>query len=87
MPKLKASINKTNREVRVQLNTANTPGGFTDIGTFDHPDPVYPESLVIYHGVRDLLYHRSEKNPAQTAKFPFNITDVEKYKITTSNLT
>lgn len=87
MATLKASINQASREVRVQKSTAATPSGFTAIGTFDHPDPVYPDSLVIFHGVRDLLYHRSDRNPAQPAKFPFNITDVEKYRITTSDLT
>lgn len=87
MPKLKASIKDSTREIRVQLNSASTPAGFIKIGEFDHPDPVYPDSLVIYHGVRDILYHTSAKNPSQSAKFPDNITDVEKYKISTSNLT
>lgn len=52
------------------------PSGSINVGTFEHPNETYPDSYVIYHGVRDLLYKRSEANPANAAKFPKNITDM-----------
>lgn len=41
----------------VQAQGTAIPAGYLKAGEFDHPDPVYPGSLVIYQGVRDLLYH------------------------------
>lgn len=44
----------------VQADNAVIPSGYVDAGSFDHPDPVYPGSVVLFHGVRDLLYKRAE---------------------------
>ena len=79
--------NNTTKVARVQANGAAVPGGSTNIGTFVHPDPIYPESTVVYHAVRDLLYKRKDSNPAQTAMFPNNITDMAKVKIVMAEVT
>lgn len=81
MTTLRVAYNRTTRIANVAPTGTAVPAGHTNIGSFDHPDPVYPGSLVIYHGVRDLLYHRSEANPANTAKFPDNITDMHNVNI------
>lgn len=81
---LRAVYNPTTRVVNVDLSGVAVPGGSTLIGTFNHPDITYPDSVVIYHGVRDLLYKRSAANPANTAMFPDNITDMENIKIQTT---
>lgn len=46
----------------VQADGAAIPADYVDAGSFDHPDPVYPDSLVLYHGVRDALYHFNQLN-------------------------
>lgn len=81
MTTLRASYNPTTRKATVSPTAVAAPAGSTNIGTFEHPDPVYPGSVVMYHGVRDLLYKRSAKNIAQTAKFPDNITDMSRVAI------
>lgn len=82
MPTLRAVYNPTTHVANVALTGTAVPGGSVAIGNFDHPDPVYPDSTVIYHGVRDLLYKRSASNPTNTAPFPENITDMASVKIT-----
>lgn len=81
MATLRASYNPTTRKATVSPVAVAAPGGSVNIGTFEHPDPVYPGSVVMYHGVRDLLYKRSAKNPAETAMFPNNITDMDRVAI------
>lgn len=81
MTTLRASYNPTTRKATVSPTAVAAPAGSTNIGTFEHPDPVYPGSVVMYHGVRDLLYKRSAKNIAQTAMFPDNITDMSRVAI------
>ena len=82
MPTLKVVYKASTKEARVLDSGAATPGGFTAVGTFAHPDATYPDSVVIYHGVRDLLYKRSAANPANTAMFPDNITNMQEISIT-----
>lgn len=62
MPMLQVAFKATKpKTVVVQADNAALPGGgYVDAGSFDHPDPVYPGSLVLYHGVRDLLYKLGE---------------------------
>lgn len=81
MPKFQAAYQPDHREVLIQKENAAAPGGYVDIGSFDHPDLVYPDSTVIYHAVRDLLYKRSHAEPANPAMFPENITDMHNIKI------
>jgi hypothetical protein len=81
MPTLKVAFNKTTKVARVLDASASVPGGFVDVGSFAHPDTTYPDSVEIYHGVRDLLYKRSAANPANTAKFPDNICAMQDIKI------
>lgn len=71
------SYNQTTRVALVQTDAAAVPGGSVDVGSFEHPDATYPDSKVIYHAVRDLLYKRSKANAALTAMFPYNITDMQ----------
>lgn len=76
MVTLNVSYNPSTKKVNAKTST-DLDSGFTSIGTFEHPDATYPDSYVIYHGVRDLLYHTSTTNPPTTgAKFPNNITDM-----------
>lgn len=82
MPALQVSYNQTTRVALVQADAAAVPEGSVDVGSFDHPDEVYPDSVVIYHGVRDLLYKRSAADAAETAMFPENITDMQNVIIT-----
>lgn len=81
MTTLRVGYNPTTRVAEVASNGTAIPGGSVNVGTFEHPDPVYPGSVVIFHGVRDLLYKRKEANPAQMAMFPNNITDMGRVSI------
>lgn len=81
MPTLKVAFNATTKVVRVVDAATATPGGFVSMGTFVHPDETYPDSVVVYHGVRDLLYKRSAANPANPAMFPDNITNLHDISI------
>ena len=76
MATYQATYNPDSREVLIQEDDAAVPAGTVDIGSFDLPDVVYPDSKVIYHAVRDLLYQRSHADPTQEAMFPDNITDM-----------
>lgn len=81
MVTLNASYNPTTKVVNVSEGTS-VASGFTSIGSFQHPDATYPDSYVIYHGVRELLYHVTPANPpAKGAKFPNNVTDMGTIKI------
>ena len=71
------AYNPTSRVALVQADNAAVPGGSVDVGSFEHPDPIYPGSEVVFHNVRDLLYKRSAANPTQMAMFPNNITDMQ----------
>lgn len=80
MPTLYASFKQDTGEVDVK--TTNAAGeGFVAIGSFTHPDETYPDSYVIYHGVRDLLYKRKASNPSQVGFWPDNITDMQSITI------
>lgn len=74
---VQVSYDKATRVALVQVDAAAVPAGSVDVGSFSHPDEIYPDSTVIYHGVRDLLYKRSFANPAIPAMFPENITDMQ----------
>lgn len=81
MVTLNVSYNPTTKVVNVNPATG-VSAGFTAIGSFQHPDATYPDSYVIYHGVRELLYHVSPANPpVLNAKFPNNVTDMAGIKI------
>lgn len=71
------SYNPTRRVALVQADAAAVPVGSVDVGSFSHPDGNVQDSVIVYHGVRDLLYKRSKANPANTAMFPNNITDMQ----------
>lgn len=79
MPIIKASYDPDTRTVAVQESGQTTPAGYTDIGTFHHPDETYPDSYVIFHGVRDLLYF--VKTDGTAGFFPDNITDMQSITI------
>lgn len=81
MATYQAAYDPDTREVLIQEDDAAVPAGAVDIGSFDHPDTVYPDSVVIYHAVRDLLYQRSHADPAQLDMFPDNITDMHNIDI------
>lgn len=77
MPVLKVAFNKTTNVATVLDASGSVPVGSVEVGTFTHPDATYPDSLVIYHGVRDILYKRSAKDPAQAGFWPDNIVDMQ----------
>ena len=79
MTMLQISYNPTTKVALVQADNAAVPSGSTDIGSFDHPDPVYPDSLKLYHGIRDLLYKR--KPDATPGFWSDNITDLHNIRI------
>lgn len=81
MPTLKIAFNKTTNVATVLDSGGSVPVGSVEVGTFVHPDATYPDSLVIYHGVRDLLYKRSAKNPAEEGFWPNNIVDMQSVTI------
>lgn len=81
MPTLKIAFNKTTNVATVLDSGGSVPGGSVEVGTFVHPDATYPDSLVIFHGVRDLLYKRSAKNPAEAGFWPNNIVDMQSVTI------
>ena len=81
MPTLKVGFNKTTNVATVLDAGGSIPGGSVEVGTFVHPDATYPDSLVIYHSVRDLLYKRSAKNPAEAGFWPNNIVDMQSISI------
>lgn len=81
MPTLKVGFNKTTNVATVLDASGSIPGGSVEVGTFEHPDATYPDSLVIYHGVRDLLYKRSAKDPSKEGFWPNNIVDMQAISI------
>lgn len=81
MPILKVGYNKTTHVATVVDNSGTIPAGSVNVGTFNHPDVTYPDSLVIYHGVRDLLNKRSAKDPAQPGGAPINIQNMQAVSI------
>ena len=81
MPTLKIAFNKTTNVATVLDSSGSIPGGSVEVGTFVHPDATYPDSLVIYHGVRDLLYKRSAKDPTKAGFWPNNIVDMQSVTI------
>lgn len=81
MPTLKVVYNKTTKVARVLDSGSSTPSGFVDMGTFAHPDTSYPDSVEVYHGVRDLLYKRSAADPSAAAMFPNNICNMHEISI------
>ena len=81
MPTLKVGFNKTTNVATVLDAGGSIPGGSVEVGTFVHPDATYPDSLVIFHGVRDLLYKRSAKDPSKAGFWPNNIVDMQAISI------
>lgn len=81
MPTLKVGFNKTTNVATVLDASGSIPGGSVEVGTFVHPDATYPDSLVIFHGVRDLLYKRSAKDPSKVGFWPNNIVDMQSISI------
>lgn len=81
MPTLAVGYNATTRVATVVVQGESLPVGSTNVGTFAHPDATYPDSYVIFHGVRDVLYKRSAVDPTKSAMFPDNITDLDRVSI------
>lgn len=44
--------------IQIQKDAAAPPANHTVIGKFDHPDNVYPSSLVIAQAVQEAMYHK-----------------------------
>jgi hypothetical protein len=81
MPTLKIAFNKTTNVATVLDSGGSVPVGSDVVGTFEHPDATYPDSYVIYHGVREILYKRSAADPSEEGFWPGNITDMQKISI------
>ncbi|UZV39805.1 tail tube protein [Xanthomonas virus PB119] len=68
MPMLQVAYKEVAPKVALVQNDGTAiPSGYVDAGSFDHPDPVYPGSLVLYHGVRDALYHFKQLNMGEVS--------------------
>ncbi|ALA45487.1 structural protein with Ig domain [Achromobacter phage phiAxp-3] len=81
MSKYQVSWNPDTRVAKVQLDGATPGAGFTRMGTFDHPDPIYPDSLVMYQGVQKVLYRTKNSKPPVLTFFPDGITDMQRVSI------
>lgn len=81
MSKYQVSWNPDTREAKVQLDGATPGAGFTRMGDFDHPDLIYPDSLVMYQGVQKVLYRTKNSKPPVPAFFPDGITDMQRVSI------
>lgn len=81
MPSLKVAFNKDTGVATVLDASGSVPSGSVEVGTFVHPDATYPDSLVIYHGVRDILYKRSAANPSEEGFWPDNINSMQAVSI------
>lgn len=80
--KLQVALNPLTKTVRVEKDGTAVVAGFTKIGTFDHPDATYPDSTVIYHGVRDILYTTKLASPPVTGvKYPDGIYNMQEISI------
>lgn len=77
MPTLKVAFNKTTKIATVLDASGSVPSGSVEVGTFVHPDATYPDSLVIYHGVRDIMYKRDTADPAKVGFWPNNWVDMQ----------
>lgn len=68
MPVLQVAYKEAAPKVALVQNEGTAlPSGYLDAGSFDHPDPVYPGSLVLYQGVRDALYHFKQLNMGEVS--------------------
>lgn len=68
MPVLQVAYKEAAPKVALVQNAGTAiPSGYYNAGSFDHPDPVTPGSVVLYHGVRDLLYHFKVYNMGQVS--------------------
>lgn len=68
MPVLQVAYKEAAPKVALVQNDGTAlPAGYLDAGSFDHPDPVYPGSLVLFHGVRDCLYHFKQLNMGEVS--------------------
>lgn len=84
--KLQVALNPTTKTVLVEKDGTAVTAGYTKVGTFDHPDLTYPDSTVIYHGVRDVLYQTKMGTPPTTgAKYPNGIYDMQSIKINSAD--
>ena len=81
MTMYQVAYNQTTRIALIQANAAAVPGGSVNVGSFEHPDPIYASSEVVFHAVRDLLYKVSAADASEAAMFPDNITDMHNVTI------
>lgn len=92
MPNYQIAYHPTTRVATIQAKGDALPAGTVKVGEFEHADVEavgagkpenykYDENHVFWHHVRDALYKRKASNPAQTAMFPENITDLDRVKL------
>ena len=98
MPRYQVAYHKNTKHAQVQpygdALPANEGGqAYVNIGDFYHDasqdnlgdnltETRFGENHALFHHVRDILYKRSAANPAVTAMFPNNITDIDRVMIT-----
>ncbi len=77
------AFNNTTKVATIQAKGDALPASSVKIGEFVHADIEasindleFDVNHVFWHHVRDALYKRSAANPANTAMFPSNITDM-----------
>lgn len=92
MANLKVHVNRSLKKIYVLPEATAAPAGTVEAGVFVHDPDIHAgndrlessENHVIFHHVQEILGKRSDKNPAQPALFPGNITDLNAYQILTS---
>lgn len=80
MPKVYVKAEQATKRILFS-STDTATAGYTKIGSFDHPDATYPDSYVIFHGIRGLMYFRDGADITKTAFFPKSLTNFNEWKI------
>ena len=91
MAKYKVHVNRPAKVIYVLPDADAAPANTVVAGTFDHEGDIEATDKlessvnhVIFHHVQEIMYHRSDANPANAAMFPNNITDLQNYSIRTT---
>lgn len=80
MPKVYIKAEQASKRILFS-STDTATAGYTKIGSFDHPDATYPDSYVIFHGIRGLMYFRDGADITKEAFFPKSLTNFNEWTI------
>ncbi|WVK89943.1 tail protein [Burkholderia phage vB_BpP_HN02] len=88
MTTLQVCYKPDGQKIMVQANGAAVPGGYTKLGTFDHPDADDSlsrngDSHVWYHHIQEIMYHTKNSGAPIAGFFPESITNMQLLTIET----